>query len=69
MDGLDVRKALSGLLNGHSGASAAMSIRLEKAGWSTADHRPRMRMHHDLWHARQRAAGTRAKPFSPASAA
>jgi hypothetical protein len=39
------RKALSDLLNGHSGMSPEMALRLEKAGWSTADawlrqHRP-----------------------------
>ena len=31
------RKALSELLNGHSGVSPEMAIRLEKAGWSTAE--------------------------------
>jgi len=31
------RKALSDLLNGHSGVSPEMAIRLEKAGWSTAE--------------------------------
>lgn len=31
------RKALSDLLNGHSGMSPEMALRLEKAGWSTAD--------------------------------
>ena len=37
-EGLGVtRKALSDLLNGHSGVSPEMAIRLEKAGWSTAD--------------------------------
>ena len=32
------RKALSDLLNGHSGVSPDMAIRLEKVGWSTAGH-------------------------------
>ena len=47
------RKALSDLLNGHSGMSADMAIRLEKVGWSTADRW--LRMQCDLWEARQRA--------------
>jgi antitoxin HigA-1 len=49
------RKALSDLLNGHSGMSADMAIRLEKVGWSTADHWLRMQLQCDLWEARQRA--------------
>ena len=48
------RKALSDLLNGHSGVSPDMAIRLEKVGWSTADHWLRMQLQYDLWHARQR---------------
>jgi len=49
------RKALSDLLNGHSGVSPDMAIRLEKVGWSTADAWLRMQMQRDLWAARQRA--------------
>jgi antitoxin HigA-1 len=49
------RKALSDLLNGHSGLSPDMAIRLEKVGWSTADHWLRMQLQRDLWQARQRA--------------
>ena len=49
------RKALSDLLNGHSGVSPDMAIRLEKVGWSTADHWLRMQLQRDLWEARQRA--------------
>ena len=48
------RKALSDLLNGHSGDSPDMAIRLEKVGWSTADHWLRMQLQRDLWEARQR---------------
>jgi addiction module HigA family antidote len=55
-EGLGVtRKALSDLLNGHSGVSPDMAVRLEKAGWSTADHWLRMQMQYDLWQVRQRA--------------
>ena len=49
------RKALSDLLNGHSGVSPDMAIRLEKAGWSTADSWLRMQMQRNLWEARQHA--------------
>jgi addiction module HigA family antidote len=49
------RKALSDLLNGHRGVSPDMAIRLEKVGWSTADHWLRMQLIRDLWEARQRA--------------
>jgi antitoxin HigA-1 len=49
------RKALSDLLNGHSGVSPEMAIRLEKVGWSTADHWLRMQLQRDLWVTRRRA--------------
>ena len=49
------RGSLSELLNGHNGVSAEMALRLEKAGWSTAETWLRMQLGYDLWHARQRA--------------
>jgi antitoxin HigA-1 len=49
------RKALSDLLNGHSGVSPDMANRLEKVFGSTADTWLRMQMQQDLWEARQRA--------------
>jgi addiction module HigA family antidote len=49
------RKALSDLLNGHSGVSPDMAIRLEQVFGSTADAWLRMQMQRDLWQARQRA--------------
>jgi addiction module HigA family antidote len=64
-EGLGVtRKALSDLLNGHSGVSPEMAIRLEKAGWSTADTWLRMQMQRDLWEARQRADRITVKRFT-----
>jgi addiction module HigA family antidote len=48
------RKALSELLNGHSGVSPEMAIRLEKAGWSTAETWLRMQLQCDLWQAQQK---------------
>jgi addiction module HigA family antidote len=49
------RKALSDLLNGHSGVSPDMAIRLEKVFGGTADTWLRMQMQRELWEARQRA--------------
>ncbi len=49
------RKALSELLNGHSGVSPEMAIRLSKAFGSTAAHWLAMQMQHDLWNVEQRS--------------
>jgi antitoxin HigA-1 len=49
------RKALSDLLNGHTGVSPDMAIRLEKVFGSTADTWLRLQAQRDLWEARQRA--------------
>jgi addiction module HigA family antidote len=63
-EGLGVtRKALSDLLNGHSGVSPEMAIRLEKVGWSTADAWLRMQMTRNLWQARQNAGKIKVKKF------
>jgi len=66
--GLDVsRQSLSELLNGRSGISAEMAIRLEKAGWSTADAWLRMQAQYDLYRARQRESEIKVQRF-PSSA-
>lgn len=66
-DGLGVsRKALSELINGKSGVSPNMAIRLEKAGWGTADTWLRMQMQFDLWQARKRAGKLKVKRFEEA---
>jgi antitoxin HigA-1 len=57
------RKALSELLNGHSGVSPEMAIRLEKAGWSTAETWLRMQLQHDLWHAQRKAKSLKVAGF------
>jgi addiction module HigA family antidote len=49
------RQSLSELLNGRTGVSAEMAIRLEMAGWSSAESWLRNQISHDLWQARQRA--------------
>jgi len=47
------RHTLSRVLNGQAGLSAEMAIRLEKAGWSNADHWLRLQTAYDLAQARQ----------------
>lgn len=50
------RQTLNNLLNGKSGISAEMSVRLEKMGWGQADGWLRLQMNYDLNQARKRAA-------------
>lgn len=57
------RKALSALINGKSGVSPNMAIRLEKAGWGTADTWLRIQMQFDLWQARKKAGKLKVKRF------
>jgi len=54
-EGLGItRKALSELLNGHSGISPEMALRLEKAFGSTAETWLGMQLAYDLWQVEQR---------------
>lgn len=46
------RHTLSRLINGRAGISPEMAIRLEKAGWSNADHWLRLQMAFELAQAR-----------------
>ncbi len=53
-DHLDItRKALYDVLNGDTAVSPEMAIRLERAGWGSAEHWLQIQMQHDLWGARQ----------------
>ncbi len=47
------RHTLSRVLNGHAAVSPEMAIRLEKAGWSTADFWLRRQTSYDLAQARR----------------
>ena len=49
------RQALSELVNGRTGVSVEMSIRLSKAFGSTPETWLKMQMAYDLWQARDRA--------------
>jgi antitoxin HigA-1 len=61
------RKALSELLNGHTGVSPEMAIRLEQAFGSTAETWLKMQPEYDLWQAKQRAGNLKVTRFaSPA---
>jgi addiction module HigA family antidote len=63
------RGSLSELLNGHNGVSAEMAIRLEKAGWGSADSWLRNQLSYDLWDARRRAKAIKVKRFPVPEAA
>src|ERR1700731_1175008 len=47
------RHTLSGVINGQAGISPEMAIRLEKAGWSNADHWLRVQAAYELAQARR----------------
>ena len=60
------RVSLSAILNGHAGVSANMALRLEAAGWSSAEGWVRMQAAYDLWQARRKATSIqrKIKPFA-----
>ncbi len=60
------RKALSELLNGHSGISPEMAIRLAKGFGGSAESWMRQQMQYDLWRAAQKAAEITVERFEPA---
>ena len=60
------RGTLSRVLNGHAGISPEMAVRLEKMGWSTADHWLRRQMAYDLDQVRQREGKIKVRKYVPA---
>lgn len=60
------RHTLSRLLNGRSGISPEMAIRLEKAGWSNADQWMRLQCAYDLAEAREHADEIIVERYEPA---
>lgn len=62
------RHTLSRVINGQSGISPDMAIRLEKAGWSNADHWMRLQMGYELAQARKREGQIRVKRYEPQTA-
>ena len=69
-EGADVlgvaRHTLSRVINGHSGISPEMAIRLEKAGWSNADQWLRLQMAYDLAKAREHQDEIHVERYQPA---
>lgn len=63
------RHTLSRVLNGHAGLSPEMAIRLEKAGWSNADHWMRVQTAYDLAQARQHERKIKVQRYEPRPAA
>lgn len=57
------RKAFSELLNGHSGISPEMSIRLSKAFGGSAESWLRQQLQYDLWRAQRGAAQIKVTRF------
>ena len=63
------RHTLSRVINGQSGISPDMAIRLEKAGWSNADHWLRLQAAYDLARAREHQDLIRVERYQPHPAA
>ena len=59
------RHTLSRVINGQAGVSPEMAIRLERAGWSNADHWMRLQAAYDLAQARLNAADIKVKRYVP----
>ncbi len=63
------RHTLSRLINGQSGISPDMAIRLEKAGWSNADHWLRLQTAYELAQARKHQDQIQVERYEPRPAA
>ena len=63
------RHTLSRVLNGQAGISPEMAIRLEKAGWSNADHWLRLQTAYDLAQVRKHEDRINVQRYKPKSAA
>lgn len=59
------RHTLSRVVNGQAGISPEMAIRLEKAGWSNADHWLRMQTAYDLAQARRHEDVIKVRRYEP----
>ena len=63
------RHTLSRVINGQSGISPDMAIRLEKAGWSNADHWLRLQTAYELAQARKHQDQIQVERYEPRPAA
>jgi len=59
------RHTLSRVINGQAGISPEMAIRLEKAGWSNAEHWLRLQVAYDLAQARLNERKIRVRRYQP----
>ena len=59
------RHTLSRVINGQAGISPEMAIRLEKAGWSNADHWLHLQTAFDLAQARGHESAIKVKRYDP----
>ena len=59
------RHTLSRVINGQAGISPDMAIRLEKAGWSNADHWLRLQVAYDLAQARKHQDQINVERYEP----
>jgi addiction module HigA family antidote len=59
------RHTLSRVINGQAGISPEMAIRLEKAGWSNADHWLRLQAAYDLAQARRHEDSIKVGRYEP----
>ena len=60
------RVALSRVLNGHAGVSAALALALERIGWSDAEHWMRMQAIYDVAQERRKQAELQRTPVPTA---
>ena len=63
------RNTLSRVINGKNGISPDMAIRLEKAGWSNADHWLRLQTAYELAQARKNQDRIKVERYEPQPAA
>ncbi len=63
------RNTLSRVINGQNGISPDMAIRLEKAGWSNADHWLRLQTAYELAQARRNQDQIKVERYEPQPAA
>ncbi len=62
------RNTLSRVINGQNGISPDMAIRLEKAGWSNADHWLRLQTAYELAQARKDQDRIKVERYEPSPA-
>jgi antitoxin HigA-1 len=62
------RHTLSRVVNGQAGISPEMAIRLEKAGWSNADHWLQVQAAYDLAQARRQEDEIKVRRYQPQAA-